>query len=329
MELDNINKLVQQASELKNKANSQVDLFELYPAAQKLYDEAYENCLKLSEVDQIQIDFLSTIYRYESLDCQFAYALKKKKFTKCQDIGLEQLKVIDETISEYIKDDIKEDNIKSWYGILIDHRITAETHIYFPIGKSHFENEEYKKAIFYFRRTEEIYKRRKKEKLTEDFLENHFLNYYILKFNISQCQIGILKTDIEEKEFLERQTIKEMLQSCDYAMEVMHISSDKIYADGYDKINQLIKSVLEKSVNTWQTLYNYTHSEQLLTLMNQIDPPKTNLINTNTLANQFKKNDYLVFYTHGFNTRGEWKNDLTEVISNKQRNTNIQLRVNK
>lgn len=324
MNIDDINKITQRASELKNKANSQVDLFELYLDAQKLYEEAYENCIKSTEVSQIQKDFLSTIYRYESLDCQFAYSLKKKEFTKCQDISIQQLTIIDEIISKYKKDDIKEDNIKSSYKFLVDHRITAETHRYFPIGKSYFDNDEYKKALFYFRRTEEIYNTRKKEELPEDFLENHFLNYYILKFNISQCQVGILQTDIEEKEFLERQTIKELLQSCEYANEVMNISSDKIYKEGYEKTNQLIKHVLEKSLNSWQSLYEYTHSEHLLNLMSQIDSEKHNSINTNKFVQAQKKIDYLLFYTHGFNTRGAWKDELTEVMSSNQRNTNIQ-----
>ena len=324
MNIDDINKITQRASELKNKANSQIDLFELYLDAQKLYEEAYENCIKSTEVSQIQKDILSTIYRYESLDCQFAYALKKKEFTKCQGISVQQLSIIDDITIKYQKDIIQEDNIKSWYKFLVDHRITAETHRYFPIGKYYFDNGEYKKALFYFRRTEEIYNTRKKEELPEDFLSNHFLNFYILKFNISQCQLGILQTDIEEKEFLERQTIKELLQSCEYANEVMNISSDKIYTEGYEKNNQLIKHVLEASLNSWQSLYEYTHSEHLLNLMSQIDSKKHSFINTNNLTKAPKRIDYLLFYTHGFNTRGVWKDDLTEVMSSSQRNTNIQ-----
>ncbi len=324
MNIDDINKITQQASELKNKANSQVDLFELYVDAQKLYDKAYENCITSTEISQIQKDFLSAIYRYESLDCQFAYALKKKEFTKCQDISIQQLSTIDNIINNYNKEDIQDEKIINWYKFLVDHRITAETHRYFPIGKSYFDNDEYKKALFYFRRTEEIYNTRKKEELPEDFLTNHFLNYYILKFNISQCQVGILQTDIEEKEFLERQTIKGLLQSCEYANEVMNISSDKTYKEGYEKTNQLIKHVLEKSLNSWQTLYEFTLSEHLLNLMNQLDSQKVSFINTYKLAQEPKKIDYLLFYTHGFNTRGAWKDDLTEVMSSNQRNTNIQ-----
>jgi hypothetical protein len=324
MNIDDINKITEKASELKNRANSQVDLFELYLEAQILYDKAYEECCKSTEINQIQKDFLSTIYHYESLDCQSAYALKKKEFQKCQDISIQQIIIIDNIINKYKKNDIQDDKILDWYKFLVDHRITAETKRYFPIGKNYFDNKEYKKALFYFRRTEEIYNTRKKEELPEDFLTNHFLNYYILKFNISQCQVGILQTDIEEKEFLERQTIKELLQSCEYANEVMSISSDKIYKEGNEKINQLIKLLLKKSVNNWQILYDYTHSEHLLNLMNQVDSIKSNFIETNKLALKSKKIDYLLFYTHGFNTRGAWKDDLTEIISSGQRNTNIQ-----
>jgi hypothetical protein len=49
MNIDDINKITQESSELKNLANSQVDLFELYLDAQKLYDQAYENCIKSTE----------------------------------------------------------------------------------------------------------------------------------------------------------------------------------------------------------------------------------------------------------------------------------------
>jgi hypothetical protein len=319
MNIDDINKITQKASELKNQANSQVDLFELYLQAQKLYEEAYENCIKSTEVEQIQKDFLSAIYRYESLDCQFAYALKKKEFTKSQDLSVLQLSTIDKVLDKYNITDIQDNRIKSWYKYLVDHRITAETHRYFPIGKSYFDNNEYKKALFYFRRTEEIYNTRKKEELPVDFINNHFLNYYILKFNISQCQVGILRTKIEEKEFLERQTIKELLQSCEYAKEVMNISSDNTYKEGYEKTNELVKHILQNSLNSWQTIYEYTHSQHLLDLMSQLDTQKYNLINRQLQ----KKTDYLLFYTHGFNTRGEWKDDLTTVISDNERNTNV------
>ena len=148
----------------------------LYLDAQKLYEEAYENCIKSIEINQIQKDFLSTIYRYESFDCQFAYALKKKEFTKCQDISVQQLSIIDSVIDKYNKDDIQEDIIKSWHKYLTDHRITAETHRYFPTGKSYFDEKEYKKAIFYFRRTEEIYNTRKKEEYNTTQNPDHWLS---------------------------------------------------------------------------------------------------------------------------------------------------------
>jgi len=324
MNIDDINKITQKASELKDKANSRNDLFEFYLDAQKLYDQAYEHCIKSTEVSQIEKDFLSAIYRYESLDCQFAYALKKKEFDKCQELSIQQLSTIDNVLRNYNIKDIQDDRIKSWYKYLIDHRISSETRRYFPIGKHYFDNNEYKKALFYFRRTEEIYNIRKKESLPKDFLNNHFLNYSILKFNISQSQVGVWQTeDVKEKDFLERQTIKELLQSCEYAKEAMTLSSDDIYKKGYEQTNNSIKFILNKSLNTWQTLYDYTHSEHLLNLMNELNSRKANSINVNKLAQSLKKTDYLLFYTHGFNTRGEWKNELTTVMSDNERNTNV------
>lgn len=325
MKIDKLNKIAEKASKLKNKANSAVDLYPLYLDAQKLYEQAFESVIKSTKVNQIQKDFLSTIYRYESLDCQFAYALKKKEFAKCQKISLQQLSVIDGVLSKYNIDDIEDDRIKSWHKSLVDHRITAETHKYFPIGKSYFEDKDFKKAIFYFRRTEEIYNKRKKEELKDDFLSNHFLNFFILKFNISQCQVGVLKTDneIKEKDFLERQIIKELLKSCEYAEEVMNLSSDETYKTGYKQIINLIKSLLNTSLNSWKTLYEYTNSEYLLNLMKEVNSKEANSINVNKLGQPFQKSDYLLFYTHGFNTRGEWKNDLTTVISDHERNTNV------
>jgi hypothetical protein len=325
MNIDEINKITQEASELKNKANSQVALFELYLEAQILYDEAYENCIKSSEISQIIKDFLSAIYRYESLDCQFAYSLKKKEFDKCQELSVQQLTTIDKVLNNYSISEIQDVRIRSWHKYLVDCRIAAETHKYFPIGKSYFDDKDFKKAIFYFRRTEEIYNTRKKEELKDDYLLNYFLNFYILKFNISQCQVGVLKTDkdLKEKDFLERQIIKELLQSFGYAEEVMKISSDETYKKGYSQINDLIKSLLNKSLNTWQTLYDYTHSEHLLNLMKELDSQKVNSINVIKLNPPPQKADYLLVYTHGFNTRGEWKNEFTTVITDNERNTNI------
>lgn len=323
MKIEDINKITQKASELKNQANSRVDLFELYLDAEKLYLDAYNNCINSIEINEIHKRFLSTIYFYESLDCLYSYTIKKKDFEKCQQISKKQIIAIDNILINYFKEELKENIVKEWYKYLVDHRITAELKMYFPIGKSYFEAKEYRKALFYFRRTEEILKSRNTTEMQEDYLLNYYLNYYILKFNISQCQVGILQTDIDEKEFLERQTIKELLESVKYAKEVMNISTDSFYKEGYKQINLLLKDILNKSLNSWETLYDFTKSDYLVELMMEVDVTKAKYISSLKISQKPQKVDYFLFYTHGFNTRGEWKNDLTEVISSSSRNTNI------
>jgi len=319
MNIEELNKISKRASQAKSIANSEVSLYDKYVDAEKLYKEAYEQCLKSTEISEIQKKFLSTIYLYESLDCQYAYSLKKKEFQKCQELSVQKIQLINLIINKYSKDDLSDDNTKRIYTLLADHKKTSEFQRYFPIGKSYFEDGNYKEALFYFRRAEEVYETRKKEELPEDFLNSHFLNYYIIKFNISQSQVGILHTDIEERDFLERQTIKQLLESIKLASEVKNISSDNTYKQGFEIINSLIKNILIDSKNSWQTLFDYTHSEHLLKLMIQIDLKMSNTINTGNLG----KTDSLLFYTHGFNTRGAWKDSLTEIITSIQRSKNV------
>ena len=323
MNIEELNKISKSASEIKDKANSEVGLYELYIDAEKLYKDAYEQCLKSKEISLLQKDFLSTIYLYESLDCRYAYSLKIKEFQKCQELSVQKIQLINLILNKYRKDDLSDDNTKRIYTLLADNKKTSEFQRYFPIGKSYFDEGKYKKALFYFRRAEEVYETRKKEELPEDFLHSHFLNYYIIKFNISQSQVGILHTEVEEKFFLERQTIKQLLESIEVASEVMNISSDITYSKGYEIINSTIKNILKDSKNSWQTLFDYTHSSHLLTLMIQINPQKSSSINTGHLGNSGKKSDVLLFYTHGFNTRGTWKDSLTEIITSIERSKNV------
>ncbi len=319
---EEINLIVDNAQELKNLANTKVTLHVLYPAAQNLYKQCYDLILKSEDVNNDEKAFLSTIYLYESLDCDFSFKLKKKEYDACRTISLEQQKLIKDIIDKYPESSLVDENLILWYRYLKDHLLNAELKEYFPIGKSLFDEKKYVKALPYFRRSEELLEQRDYSNLSDPFRKNHELNHAILKFNISQCQVGIYKTAKENKDFLERQIIKGLLESLKLNTEIISKSSDPFYENGSLQIKVLLTNVLSNSVNSWQTLYDYMHSQVLTELMKTIDISRYNNILQNTSTVE-KKVDYLLFYTHGFNTRGEWKNDLTEVITSMERKKNI------
>jgi|GEM_PF-4678500 len=95
MNEEDINKIVTRASELKNKANSKVALFPIYIEAKNAYLEAYSECLISIEISEIQKEFISAIYLYESLDCEYAYELKQDHLEKCEEIRLKQKEIIE------------------------------------------------------------------------------------------------------------------------------------------------------------------------------------------------------------------------------------------
>lgn len=321
MNIEELKTIEKKAATLKNKANDRSDLFKVYLEAKEIYLEAYQYCTSLENISQIHKDFLSTIYLYEALDCEYSYSLKIKDFEKCQSISSQQKQIITKTLSNYNKEDIKEEEVKEWYKYLERHRTSSDFKSFFPIGKSYFDSDNYKKALFYFRRADDILNTTNTSDLNKEYLLTYYLNYHILKFNISQCQVGIyFQEKTKNKAFLERQIIKELLFSIEYANEVSNLSDDPIYEKGKIEVNNLIKDILKNPLNSWQDLFDYNHSNYLLNLMFGLNKNKAKKINSSKTE---KKIDYFLFYTHGFNTRGKWKNDLTEVISSKQRDTNI------
>ena len=323
MSIEDINEITKKAAELKDLANSRNDYFEFFPAAQKLYDEAYKNCQNSNLISKIQKDFLSTIYLFESLDCQYSYSLKKNEFDRCLVLSSMQSDIIDGLFAEYDLKDIAENEIRDWYLSLKNHKISSEFKSFFAIGKSYFEAKNFKKALFYFRRTEEVFDRIDKTNFDDRFLTNFNLNVFILKFNISQCQLGILPSVTLNKDFLERQILKELLKSYNYAVEVSNYSDDPHYITGRENIIRVIDKIISRSINEWQVLIDYTHSDILLDRMLEVNYKQVQKIVRFDQSSIIRKTDYFLFYTHGFNTRGEWKNDLTEVISSMERDTNI------
>ncbi|MBS1652832.1 MAG: hypothetical protein JSU07_12560 [Bacteroidetes bacterium] len=319
MTRDEILKIVKEAAKLKETANLRSENFKYYPEAEKLYLSAYTSFKLLKNINEVEMDLFPSIYLYESLDCKFSYNLKLLNFDVCVTISQEQLELINSILRKYPNIDDYNESIKSLFMYLINNKVTAEIKSHFPIGRYYFEKDDFKKALYYFRRSSEILKKYETSHLNEAYLKNYYLNSFILKVNISQCQIGILKDEKEHKEFMERQIIKELLSSYNLALEVTKISDDPIYSNGLKTIQSNINKILSKALNSWQKLFDYTKSSFLLDLMRSIDPNRANEV---VISNANKK-DYFLFYTHGFNTRGEWKDWLTEVITYEQRNTNV------
>lgn len=317
-----INIIVEKASDLKNLANSKVENYKIYPAARDLYQFAFEQISKVTNISDLEKTFLSAIYLYESLDCNYSFILKKQEFDRCRQISIQQQNIIREILDKYSENTLPDENFVAWYKYLKDHLITAELKQYFPIAKELFENKNYFEALKYFRRSEEILQRRDYSGLDESYQFNYELNEAIIKFNISQCQIGLLKLETENKEFLERQIVKGLLLSLDLNRAIIKKSSDSFYGKLTEHILSYLKNTLNTSINSWQTLYDYTNSEELFDIMSNENSNRANQV-IKTFSTSITKVDYLLFYTHGFNTRGAWKNDLTQVISDMQRRIDI------
>lgn len=318
MTVEDVDIIVQKASELKNLANSKVEFYLLYPSAQVLYIECYNIVSQLTDIDEIQKQFLSTIYLYESLDCEYSFKLKKKEFSECVTISKKQQQLISDIFSAFPNEKLINEDYRPWYEYLQDHKLSAELKEYFPIGKIFFDEKQFREALHYFRRSEELLEKRDYSKLSDTYRKNYELNHVILNFNISQCQVGILKSSKENKEFLERQIIKGLLQSLDFNRKIILKSADTFYESANVQIVNLIKQILKGSINSWQTIYEYSISEELFSIMTEIDTSMADKI-FKSISLTDKKVDYMLFSTHGFNTRGEWKNDLTEVFTNMQR----------
>lgn len=314
--------IIEKASELKNLANSKVENFIIYPVARDLYHLGHEQISLLQNISDDQKTFLSAIYLYESLDCDYSFILKKLDFDYCGRISVQQQKIILEVLNKYNENELVDENLLNYYKYLKEHLLSAELKQYFPVAKELFGKKNYSEALKYFRRSAEVLEGRDYTNLSESDRHTSELNEAIIKLNISQCQIGLLTSERENRDFLERQIISGLLVSLSLNQAVMEKSSDSFYSKMHEQILKILKNILNNSINSWQTLYDYSNSEELFNLMLSQNSDKAELI-IKTLSNSTKKVDYLLFYTHGFNTRGAWKDVLTEVISDMQRRIDI------
>lgn len=323
MSLDDINKIVELAAEKKDFANSNTINKEFFNEAKELYLKAYDLCAKHHNISEEQRFFLTSIYKYEALDCDYIYNVAIANLNDAQSNNADQKTIVETLLGKYSLVELTDTQHRKWYQDFIYKKITIEFQAFQPFAKKYFRENNFTKAIYYYRRSEEVMARVNISSLTEGQLQSYNKNFHIIKFNISQCQVGIYSQEIEEDELLAKKAIKGFLQGIDETEKLLSLGYDVAYDHGLSKLKEYIESVLAQTKVSWAILLDLNNDHSvLMSLMKKNDKSRyTDAINRNKLLNV--QEDRFLFYTHGFNTRGKWKGPFTEIITSKSKNSSI------
>jgi hypothetical protein len=323
MNIEEINIILREAEQKKASANSSTTKYKEYLEAKKLYRKIYNACISNTEIDNEQRDIISSVYKYEELDCIYSYQIKKKEFKKAIKTNSSQKEIVENILSKYTEESLSAGSLKNNYKDFKSKRLTVELQAYQPIANSYFEEEQYSEALYYYRRLEEVLTRYDISKLSDGFLISFNKNFHIIKFNISQCQIGILRQEVKVDQILLKQTIKGVLKGISETKNLLKFGYDATYEKGLAILTEYIVSELKNINISWKSLLQENNNDlELVELMEQVDSLKYNSIVT-PISHSNQKQTRFLFYTHGFNTRGIWKGGFTETITEKAVMSNI------
>lgn len=324
MELSQINKILEQAENTKAEANSNTSNYTKYLEAANLYTRVYDLCIESQEIEAVAKDIFSTVYKYEELDCLYSYEIKIKDFTRAKLLNSEQKQITEKIINAYSLDSLSSTQLKNLYQGFVEKRITLALQAFQPIAKTYLDEKNYKQALYYYRRSEEVLSQVNISSLTDDFLITYNKNFHIVRFNISQCQIGIYYQEVNKDQFLEKSIIKSLLACINETNDLILLNnSDLTYRKGLEELENKIAKILKETKIEWSILIEENKNDQSLKdILRKIDFNKFNLISRFRKDHSLKE-ERILFYTHGFNTRGRWKEIFTESISDMERGCNV------
>ena len=324
MKIEEINRIYEEAVATKNEANSKTTAYRGFIKAEKLYLKVLDLCKKSKDISEVQRDVLSSVYEFEALDCRYTYLVRERDFEKAKKTNSKQKQIVERILSEYNEEDLKDPQLNTLYLQFKDKRETIELQALATIAKNYKEQDNYSEALYYYRRAEDVLRRVDISKLDGLFLLSYNKNYHIIRFNISQCQLGVYFQESEKDQVLEKAIIKSLLFGINETQQLLNIGGpDKTYEGGIKQMKLSINKVLEKSVVLWKDLLEQNNNDPLLQELMQSANNQKYILTFNAPITDAAKEVRFLFYTHGFNTRGMWKGNFTESISKGERNSNI------
>lgn len=324
MKLEDINKILKEAETAKNRANSKTTAYEDFLIAEKLYNQVYQLCIKSKEIDEVKRDILSSVYQFEAFDCRHAYQIKDKDFGEARKTNSEQKQIVERILANYNEEELADSQLKNLYKDFRDKRCTIELQALTGIAKKFKEEENYLEALYYYRRAEDALRRVNISKLEGLFLESYNKNYHIIRFNISQCQLGVYFQESEKDQALEKAMIKSLLFGINETQKLLSIGGpDNTYEDGIKRMKSGIEKVLKRTDVSWKDLLEQNKSDPLLQEIMKFANNQKYILTYSTPITDAAKEDRFLFYTHGFNTRGKWKEYFTQAVSENERKTTI------
>jgi len=320
-EIDNIS---QKAKELKEAANSNTLNFNVFLDAEAAYNQAYALCYSATDIEPTTKDILCALYKYEALDCRYAYEIKKKSYEKSRNTNYKQKLIVDGILNKYNLENLPSEKVIKWYKYLENFRISLIMKANQPIAKKLMDEGKYEAALYYFRSAEYALSLIDISSLNDEFLLAYKKNFHIIRFNISQCQIGIYINEGKKDELLNKIVIESLLFGISETKNLISLGGpDSTYENAITQMREWIVELLAPTQTSWDTLLdsNQKENQTLAELMQAKDSTKYSIA-VNSLTGIQKENRFLL-YSHGFNTRGKWKEVFTEEITAKMGSSNI------
>lgn len=323
MGLSEINRLVDEGNSRKDYANAYAANYPVFLEAAELYKKAHDLCILSTEIGEPEETLLTSIYKFEELECRYYFYIKEEKYHKARKLNELQKKSIDKFLNQYNISDLYKNQYKDWYRYIKGKVIVVEMMYFQTLAKPAFKNGNWGKAIYYYRRGEDAHLKIKINELSEEELKIYNKNRHITALNISQCQLLIDRAENFEDELLTKYTIRGLLKSISEIKEIQKISDDPIYNEGEQISLGYLKEILKETKLSWQFILEYTQNDALvIEFMKEIDNAR--FLSIEDKVNMlFSPQDRFIFYTHGFNTRGKWKEIFTEEITSRAKKRNI------
>jgi hypothetical protein len=318
MAINKINQLYKDGLTSKQKAIDKVNNYKYFIKASRQFSQAYDllNKEQFDVLDEnINKDLLLCLYKYEKLDCDFSFEIKKKRYTLAQNLNKEQYILVNNILEKYSSDELPNDYLKSLYSNFKYLNLTNKFHGYFPIAISYFDQKKYYLALENFKLSRIALEKIDISKLSIERLDIYNRNKIIICVNISMSLIGIERNEAKFAEkYLYIYILKQLLFCLDEANKIIGITNDIYYQNGKDVIIKNIKYVLKKKEDLWSDFFNeFNGNAVLIRYAQEINNTQYNQI-ISTIITSPEITRKLLFVVHGFNTRGAWKNRLVELI---------------
>lgn len=320
MQYDRINAIYQLGLKLKQQAIDKVSEFKYYNKASKEFKRAMRELAKLTPVKiagVMQKDIFLALYTYEYYDCCFSYLIKIKRYEKAIEIGKLQEAMLNLIIQKYPSNTTFPENTKFVYDRLFYFQNVSRFQLNFQIAQQYFNEKSFYKALRHFRIAKErLLSSEHIDLASKGQLEVQNRNTYILETNIVSCLMGISLTDSgSPRKFLIVFVVNQLIQCIAFADKLIDLTNDNYYGEGKVLHTKNLRKVLADNQEFWEELLIENGRNDLVCRLCQEIDQELFFASVPALGNPDKLEYRILFSVHGFNTRGEWKNNLTTVIS--------------